>query len=415
MQKILTLGSLANILEWLDFGLFIYFAPMIGATFFPATITHVDLAALSVFAIGFIFRPLGGIALGHWGDRIGRSKALCISMAGMSFSTLGIGLLPGYHSLGLLSTVLLILLRLCQGFFVGGEYSGVAVYIAESVNARYRGFFTSFAATGANLGFLLATLSALLLNGFMAQSVSSAGLWRLPFIAGGIIGFIILKYRLQLVETPVYLSLSIQQAIRRRPLLSVLQESPQSLLQILGITCMGSIFYMTFFGFMPTYLESTQVFSHTATFAIQSILLVLMMLCIPLSGYCGDRIGRRKVLMAVAIGIIIFSLPAVYFLHTEIAVMTICVLIGAMGLSALEQGNTLITAVENFPANIRYTGVALSYNIGNALFGGTAPLLAAVLMDYSPQHRFMLGYYLMLAALMGLISSWSLTRKCALD
>ena len=201
-KKAIIISSLSNTLEWLDFGLFIFMAPLIGAKFFPQhSVNMSTLYTLMVFSAGFICRPLGGILFGHYGDTRGRAKALRISVLIISLPTLLIGVMPSYETIGILAPILFTTLRLVQGLSIGGEYSGVMIYLAESAPANRRGFITSFAAFGANLGFLLATLLYLLLHLFATADTIRDWAWRLPFILAGLPGSIVIYYRFQLTET----------------------------------------------------------------------------------------------------------------------------------------------------------------------------------------------------------------------
>ncbi len=397
-----TASSLGNIIEWLDFGLFVYLAPIIGEQFFPVhNANSAAIAAFGVFAAGFLCRPAGGILFGHLGDRIGRAKALRWSILAITFTTLLVGLLPTYRDVGLLAPLLFTVLRILQGLSVGGEYSGIAVYLAESATPQRRGFFTSFAALGANMGFLLATVFALVLHRFMLQETLPDWFWRLPFLLAGALGFIILYFRLKLAETPIYQQLQVSQQVEKKPLLVALRHCPRQLLMILGLTCMGSSFYFIFFGYLPNYLAQHRDTSLTEALSVQAVLLLVMMCLIPVAGWFGDRWGRRRMLMIAAISILILTVPCWYLLHSGVILA-----LGFVALfSALEQGNTLIAAIENCPSQIRYSAVSFSYNLGNALFGGTAPLIASVLTQK-------LGYlspsvYLILTASFGL---WAITR-----
>jgi len=372
--------SLGNVLEWYDFGLFIFLASIIGEQFFsthdPATAA---IAAFSVFAAGFICRPLGGILFGHYGDTRGRAKTLRLSILLIAFSTLLVGFLPTYHTAGIMAPILLTLLRLTQGLSVGGEYSGVMIYLAESAPANRRGFITSFAATGANLGFLLATLTVILLKTTLTTEDLHAWGWRLPFIFIGLFGTVILYYRLKVAETPVYLYLQSTHHIEKKPFLAAVAHAPKSLLKIFGLTCMSSTFYYVFFGYMPDYLTEFTNISSTTALTIQSILLVFMLFLVPLCGACGDRVGRKRMLMITALGIILLAVPCFYLLQSNVLFLVIVSLSIAAVLSSLDQGNSLTAVVENCPVEVRYSGIAFSYNLGMALFGGTAPLVVGLL------------------------------------
>ncbi len=376
--------SLGNTLEWLDFGLIIYMAPLIGATFFPHhTGTTATLETLTIFAAGFICRPLGGILFGHLGDTSGRAKPLRFSVLLIALSTILVGILPSYETIGWLSPVLFTFIRLAQGVSIGGEYTGVMIMLAESAPKNKRGFITSFAASGANLGFLLATLSLILLKIFLSsQSIADWG-WRLPFLLAGLPGLIILYYRFKLTETPIYSRLKSAHHLTTIPFVTALTLAPKQLLVILGLTCMSSSFYYIFFGFMPTYLDVFMGVPLQSSLLAQSLFLIGMLFLVPVAGYLGDRFSRRKMLLLTAAGIIIFSIPCFMLLGTTHPANMMVAMMIATIISSLDQGNSLAAVVENCPENVRYSGIAFSYNLGMALFGGTAPIIVSLLLGQS--------------------------------
>ncbi|MSP52723.1 MAG: MFS transporter [Gammaproteobacteria bacterium] len=398
----LSAGSLGNILEWLDFGLFIYLAPVLAKQFFPTdNIQTSYLEVLAVFAAGFICRPLGSILFGFLGDRYGRVVSLRLSILAITLTILFFGLLPSYEIWGFTATVLFVGLRLLQGLSVGGEYGSAMIYLAEAAPQPRRGYFTSFAAVGANVGFLLASIIAFILHTYVSKTLLDAWVWRVPFLLIALIGLSIFIFRLRLIETPVFKELKARKELVRWPLFVAILHAPRQLLKIVGLSCMGGVFYYVFFGNMPNYLEKSAGFSLSVGFALQSAFLLLMLLLVPMAGALGDRFGRKKLLGATALGIIIFAYPCFYLLQLHSVALLIIAFGIATLLSSFEQGNTLITVVENCPANIRTTGVSFAYNIGMALFGGTAPLIIALLTSKVSIHA--PAYYLMAAAAVTLL------------
>lgn len=409
-KKQILITSLGNTLEWFDFGLFIFFAPILGAKFFPTqNPIHETLAALSVFAVGFICRPLGGILFGHAGDTLGRAKTLRFSILVITVSTLLIGLIPTSQSIGIFAPILFILLRLTQGISVGGEYSGVMIYLAESAPASRRGLITSFAAIGANLGFLSASLVLMILNSIFSSQTIEAWAWRLPFILIGLPGFLILYYRLKLKETPAFSYLKLTHHLEKRPFLAALRYAPTNLLKIVGLTCMSSTLYYVFFGYMPTYLHHYLGIANETALIMQSVCLVLMLFLVPLAGLCGDYLGRKPMLMITALSTILLALPCFYLLQSQALFALFVSLLIATILSSSDQGNSLCAVVENCPANVRYSGIAFSYNLGMAIFGGTAPLVVALLTQ---QFSIMApAVYLMIMAAFSLVAASTLLSK----
>lgn len=402
-------SSLGNTVEWLDFGLFIYFAPIIGENFFPTYNAHsATIAAFGVFAAGFICRPLGGIIFGRMGDHQGRVKTLRYSIFMITLATFLVGFLPTYKEIGIIASILFTLLRLLQGISIGGEYSGVMIYLAESSPEKKRGTFTSFAAVGANLGFLFATIIVAVLDHVLTQKNLYSWGWRLPFILAGIWGFLILYWRMKLNETLAYQLLKKSHHIVRQPLLTAFRVAPKSMLKVLGLTCMGATFYYVFFGFMPNYLSQEFGIKLHAAFDIQSISLFLMLFLVPVAGVLGDRFGRKKMLLITALGMVFLSLPGFYLLHSKTIFSIWIMMITATLLSSLEQGNSLTTIVEISPLEVRYSSIAFSYNLGNAIFGGGAPLIVSILATYN---LYAPAYYLITMAFISLLVILSLKGK----
>lgn len=382
-------------------------APIIGAKFFPHTSAGSStIEALIVFAAGFLCRPLGGIFFGYFGDTRGRAKTLRVSILIITISTVLVGFIPSYEEIGLTAPILFILLRLIQGVSVGGEYSGIIIYLAESAPRNKRGFTTSFAAIGANLGFLLATVTLMLLHLFFNEKVIADWAWRLPFLLIGLPGSLIIYYRFKLSETPVYSQLQKNHRLESIPFIAAIKFAPYQLLKILGLTCMGSTFYYVFFGYMPTYLEHYIGFSLTDTLTIESFMLIIMLFTVPLAGMFGDYFTRKKMLIITSVAIIFLVLPCFYLLQFKSIILALLSLGTATILSSLEQGNTLTAIVENCPENIRYSGIAFSYNLGNALFGGSTPLVVTLLTEKIG--LIIPAYYLIFMAAITLITATTL-------
>ena len=413
-KKQVIITSLGNTLEWFDFALFVFFAPIISQHFFP-THNHFTsiLITLSVFAAGFICRPLGGILFGHAGDTHGRAKTLRISVLLITICTLLIGILPSYSSIGLFAPIAFTLIRLIQGLSIGGEYSGVMIYLAESAPSNQRGLITSFAAIGANFGFLLATIVLFALNYVFSHDMVTAWAWRIPFIFIGVGGLILVYYRFQLAETPTFSYLQKTDHIEHHPFFTALRDAPKQLLIIFGLTGMGGTMYYVFFGFMPTYLATNLGYESTFTLVVESLSLAMMLFLVPIAGWCGDRVGRKRMLIMTAFLMICLALPCFLLLKPHGYSAIILAFTLATVLSSFEQGNSLAAVVENCPANVRYSGIAFSYNLGNALFGGTAPLMITLITQYGGLTTS--AYYLMAMASITLIAATGLVSKARIN
>lgn len=404
------ISSLGNTLEWLDFGLFVFFAPVIGEKFFPTGDAFVNtLSALSVFAVGFICRPLGGILFGHAGDTHGRARTLRLSILMISLSVLLIGCLPTYQQIGMTASLAFVLLRMLQGISVGGEYGGVMIYLAESAPLAQRGFITSFAATGASFGFLLASLIIYLLNISLSSAALSSWGWRLPFLLVGTLGSLIFYLRFNLKETPVFQHLAKAHHLQAHPFSQALRHAPWQLVKIVGLTCMGASFFYVFFGYMTNYLHTYEGVDLNQALLMQHLCFVLMLFLVPLAGFCSDKLGRRPMLMFTAGAVILLVLPCFYLLQKALLPAILLALLIAVLLSSAEQGCTMSAVVENCPASVRYSGISFAYNLGNALFGGTAPLM----LTYLTEKMGVLApaWYLMLMAGITLLTASTLLGK----
>lgn len=403
LRSQITVSSLGNVLEWLDFGLFLFLAPMIGEVFFPSHNPQLSqLAAFGVFAGGFLCRPIGGIIFGHFGDKYGRARPLRFSILIITVSTLCIGLLPTYASLGIIAPILFTALRLTQGIAIGGEYSGVMTYLVESAPTKRRGFVGSFAATGANLGFFLATIFILILQYYFDQATLAHWAWRTPFIIIGFIGAAITYYRLKLLETPVYENLKASNNLEPLPLLKALKTAPKSLLIVFGLNAMSCGFYYVFFGYMPEYLQKyLHVSSHQA-FSVELYTLIGMLIIVPVMGILGDRFGRKNMLLITTSSMMILAFPLFYLLQFSTLFYIATALGIATLLSSMDQGNTLTTVVETCTANIRYSSIAFAYNLSSAIFGGLSPIIVISLIQGS--NLLAPGYYILLTAGIGFLS-----------
>ncbi|KTD04844.1 major facilitator family transporter [Legionella geestiana] len=398
---------MGNAIEWFDFGLFIFMAPIIGAKFFPhASSGNATIEALIVFAAGFLCRPFGGIIFGYFGDTRGRAKTLRISVLIITITTFLVGIIPSYEDAGVIATILFILLRLIQGISIGGEYSGIMIYLAESAPQNKRGVTTSFAAIGANLGFLSATATLMLLYFYFTKEVIEDWAWRVPFLIIGLPGSLIIYYRFKLAETPVYAALEKNHRIESVPLIAALKFAPRQLLKILGLTCMGATFYYVFFGYMPAYLERYLGFSSMSALSIESLMLIAMLFTVPLAGICGDYFTRKKMLILTSAATVLLVLPCFYLLQLKTVSFVLLSLAIATVLSSLDQGNSLTAIVENCPENVRYSGIAFFFNLGNAVFGGSTPLVVTLLIE--KQGLVMPAYYLMFMACITLVTATTL-------
>ena len=391
--------SLGNMLEWYDFGLFTLFSPLFAKLFLPDTDSFTAvLTIFAIFATGFICRPLGAILFGHFGDKFGRIRTLQFSILCTALPTLLIACLPSYASMGILGAVALVALRLFQGICIGGEFSGIIIYLAESAPAKRRAFYTSFAGTAANLGILAATAIDLLLHSVLTTAQLESYGWRLAFILGGVITLVTLILRRQLPDTAVFEKLKDQQRKLILPIAEVIRRTPLQLLRIIALTAVGAALYYTAFVYITVYLFQVTHLAKETILQIQSICIISMLVLVPLFGLLCDRLGRKRSMILMSLSTLFLILPCFRFL-IQGELFSVILAMGILTLiSSLEQASTSITVVENFPARLRYSGISFGYNIGLAIFGGASPFIASSLIK-STHNPISPAYYLLIAAM----------------
>ena len=404
-------GSIGNVLEWYDFAVFGYFAPLIGSQFFPSENPTASLIkAFGVFAAGYLMRPLGGVVFGYIGDRMGRKKALELSVAMMALPTTILGLLPTYETVGILAPILLVLLRLIQGVSVGGELIGSMSFISEIAPPNKRGFYgswTLFSATGGVMvGSLIATIAHAV---FPAHTLTAWG-WRLPFLAGFLIGLFGLWMRRDMPETPEFKQLREEGEVTANPILEVLRHHSREIAHVAALVAiMGGGFYMLFV-WWPTYLTKMVKPPIFHALLVNTIAMLLYVGLIPLVGLLSDRIGRKVILAFAGLMLAVLAYPL--FCWTDHSIFA-----GALAAQltfALFMSGTAAplpaAMVEMFPARTRFSGVAIGYNITLGVVGGTAPLVSTWLVSLTGDIAAP-AYYLIALALVSFTAALFLKKK----
>ncbi len=390
-------GLIGNVLEWFDFAVYGYFASDIGHQFFPqSSASAQQLLAFAVFALGFFARPVGSLALGVIGDRIGRRALLTLSIALMGGSTLIMGLLPTYAQIGMAAPLLLVTMRLIQGFSVGGEFTGSMVFTTEASSPLTRGIVSSSTAAGVTIGFILGSGSAWLVNSLLsAQQVASWG-WRVPFIAS--VSFCIAGWFLRrgLHETAE----GMKAAAIRPPLIPSLVADWLPMLQTFGIVATtNAAYYLTF-----TYIVERRksLSGGGAIFLLANTLsLFVVLIAKPLGGWLSDRIGRRRLMLVLTVAIMALIYPVFRMMldgSPQQFVLGQILLAVPIGMALGLQGAMV---VEIFPLRTRVTSMSIAYSLTLALAGGTAPLVSAWLIETIKQ-PLAPAYYVILHGVVGL-------------
>ncbi len=389
-----------NILEWYDFTLYIFLAPTIAHNFFPQQ-NHLNamLSTFLIFAVGFFVRPLGSILFGHLGDRLGRTTALKITILFISLPTIGIALLPTYQQWGIYASLILVTFRLLQGLCIGGEFAGSMIYLTEMAAANQRAFTSCMTNNGSNFGVLCATLIAALFSSLMSESNFYLYGWRFPFLLGGVIGLLGLWLRRDISETPVFINLRLKAKLQPVPLFTIFRYYKKAVLNIFLLLMMAATGSYILMDFMSTYLHQYFHYSLASALEIQAIYNTLTFLLVTIAAKFSDRYGRRSILMIAAIGFIVFSVPCFYLLKTEGSWLWLFPLVIFY---CIEEATTPATMAEMFPADVRYTGISIGYNLAMALIGGTAPLINTWLVAKF-DNPLLIAYYLAISAAISLI------------
>jgi MHS family proline/betaine transporter-like MFS transporter len=382
LTRTVVAGAVGNMLEWYDFGLFGFFAPVLARQFLPSENRLASLVGtFGVFASGFLMRPLGGLLFGHIGDRLGRKLALELSVVLMAVATTLLGLLPGYAAIGLAAPLLLTLLRLLQGLSVGGEFIGSMAFLAEHAPPDRRGFLGSWSSVSVVLGSLLGSGAAALCNGLLSEEQLASWGWRLPFLGGLLIGLGGLWLRLGVEESPTFLKLR-ETGLSPNPIAETVRNDRGAILTTLGLTAFMAVGFYLPFVWLPTWLSHinrVRLSDHEAL-AANTVALLALLLLTPLTALVSDRVGRRPMFLTAALGYALLSYPV--FLGMSGGSFTGAVLGGLVFAvcGSLFAGSMAATLTELFPSRTRYTGVAIGYNLGQALLGGTAPLVGTALV-----------------------------------
>ncbi|PUA43689.1 MFS transporter [Pseudomonas protegens] len=383
--KTLGLAALGGALEIYDFIIFVFFALTLSQLFFPPEMPEWLrlLQSFGIFVTGYLARPLGGILMAHFADRLGRKKVFSLSILMMALPCLLIGSMPTYAQIGYFAPLLLLALRVLQGAAVGGEVPSAWVFVAEHAPRAHRGYALGFLQAGLTFGYLLGALTATLLARVFSPEEILDHAWRYPFLLGGVFGVIGVWLRRWLSETPVFMALQEQrESAAELPLRTVLREHRLAILPALILTCVLTSAVVVFVVITPTMMQKSFGMSASHTFALSSLGIVFLNIGCVLAGLIVDRLGAWRTVM-------LYSL----LLPLGIAVLYGCLISGGSwiglayaiaGLGCGVVGAVPSVMVSLFPPRIRVSGISFTYNIAYALWASTTPLLLIALMPWSP-------------------------------
>lgn len=405
LRRAITASAVGNATEWFDYGIYAYGIAYISAALFPGSLEEATLFALAAFAVSFLVRPLGGFFWGPLGDRMGRKTVLAFTILLMSGATFAVGLIPSYDTIGPWAPVLLMVLRMVQGFSTGGEYGGAATFMAEYAPDDRRGFCGSFLEVGTLAGF---SFGALLMLGFslwLGDAVMHDWGWRAPFLIAGPMGLVGMYLRSRMEDTPIFRELENQEQQEpntQTELRHLVRDYWKPLIVMGGMVVALNVVNYTLLSYMPTYLQRRIGLSADDALLVPIIGMMFMMVLLPFAGALSDRLGRKPLWWFSLTGLFVAAIPLYHLMGT--GVMGAIIGFALLGILYVPQLSTIsATFPAMFPTHVRFAGFAISYNVSTSLFGGTAPAFNSWLIQ-TTGNALMPAYTMMAACVVGMIA-----------
>jgi len=399
--RIVLLASLGGTLEFYDFVIFGVFARDIAATIFPSASPIASLmASFAAFAAGYLARPFGGIILAHYGDRYGRRQVFLWSVFVMSAATLGMGLVPSYAQWGVAASALMVVLRLLQGFCLGGELPGALTYVVETA-PRIAPLVCGVVFSCVTMGVAAATAVSLSLRTWLPAELVPVYGWRIAFVIGGLGGVLSFVLRRSLEESPEFERM--KSLASRQPFGDLLRTHKTPVLVGCALLAGTGCFNGLFFSHMPAYLSGVLKYDPRQAVFSQTVGVLALAAGILLTAWIGDRVPPRYLLRTGVTLLLVFSYP--FYLALESRSVNLTLLLVLAGLAAgLTSGSFAVLLTDLFPTRIRFTGVALAFNVSFTVFSGTAPLVATTLIRDTNQMASP-AFLMMFAAVLALLGS----------
>lgn len=404
MKKVVIAGMLGNGLEWYDYALYGHMAFIISKLFFPAADDTVNLlATFGVFAVGFVFRPLGAMLFGYIGDRYGRRVSLVIAILMMAIPTGCIGILPTYEQIGILAPILLTLIRVFQGLSLGGEFSGSIAYIVEHAPPEKRGIAGSASIASLIIGFLLGSFVSMTFSWLLPPEDFESWGWRIPFLIGIAIGLVGLYIRSHCDESPAYQKAREEGHLSETPLREAVTHHLPEMFQAFAIYMTVTMPFYLLSIYLITFTEKELGRTATEALAINAVAMITLLLTNQLGACLSDRIGRKKVLMGAAAALLVAIVPLFILMGSTDFASILLAQVAFAFILGVYLGPVPAVLVELFPTSVRYTGMAISYNAAAALFGGTAPMVCVWLISHTGTF-YAIPAYVMLCCTISLVT-----------
>jgi len=407
VRRVVLASFVGTTIEWYDF--FIYgtaAALVFNKLFFPVGDDFLaSMASFGSFAIGFFARPLGGIVFGHFGDRIGRKAMLVTTLIMMGVATCLIGVLPTYESIGIAAPIMLIFLRLVQGFGVGGEWGGAVLMAVEHGHSSKRGFYGSCVQMGVPAGLLLATGVFAIFSNMDEQAFLAWG-WRVPFLFGVVLLAIGMFIRVQIMESPLFARVQHKKDVSPLPILDVFRHYPRNVLLAMGARFAENASFYIFSVFVLSYATEHLGLERRTVLAGVWIAAAIQTVAIPAFGILSDRIGRRPVYLCGAVFLAAFAFPFFWLVETgTVTFVWLAIVLGMMGHAAM-YGPQAAFFSELFGTNVRYSGASIGYQLASPFAGGLAPMIATAMLEWSGGKSWPISLYLVATAALTIVSVW---------
>ncbi|HDT2136583.1 MFS transporter [Enterobacter roggenkampii] len=411
-KKVLIASLTGSAIEWFDYFLYGTAAALVfNKIFFPMVdpVIGLILSYLS-FSLTFFIRPIGGVLFAHIGDRIGRKKTLVLTLSLMGGATVMIGLLPTYEMIGLWAPALLILMRIIQGMGIGGEWGGALLLAYEYAPEKRKGFFGSIPQAGVTIGMLMATFIVSLMTLFSEEDFLSWG-WRIPFLLSSVLVLLGLWIRKDIDETPDFQRVKASGQVAKAPLRDTLKHHWREVLIAAGLKMVETAPFYIFSTFVVSYATSTLTYQKSQALEAVTLGALVATIMIPLMGLLSDKVGRQR-MYAISVFVLgLFIVPWFMLLNTGTTwgiVLATVIAFGVLWAPVTAVLGTLCSEI--FSANVRYTGITLGYQLGAALAGGTAPLIATGLLAKYDGDWVPVAWYLAVTVTISLIAIFCASR-----
>ena len=399
-KKAVIAGMIGNFVEQYEYGVYGATAPIIAALFFPENSAVALASTFAIFAISFLVRPVGGLVFGMFGDTLGRRNTLAVAIVMMSAATFAIGLLPTYATIGYAAPILLLVLRIVQGFSIGGEYAGAVSFVVEYGPEERRGLWASFVSVSVWFGLAVGVGIAFLISSVLPQDVVASWGWRIPFLIAGPLGAVGLYIRLSIEDTPEFRAvMEEEEGTDQTPIRDAIRYHWKPILVFISFAITNAVASYTFVTYLPAYLENEVGLPRPQALLSNAAPMLVLTALLPFAGMISDRIGRKPMLLTASILFVILTLPA--FVVVNLGGFLYAMLGQSLYLVSVFFITVTLTVSmpEMFPTQVRYSASAIAFNISFGIFGGFAPLIASGFVG-ATGNPLAVGYFLMAMAVM---------------